>query len=165
MRPLIWVQWGAAALTAALLASPALAQKGPPPGVDDLAGPPPNGGFPIAVDPPPAPPTPAIMTDVVWLERPNARDFARYYPEAAYQANVSGRAVLDCIVTADGRIACTVASEEPAGYGFGEAALRISTHFRMALQTRDGRPTRSGRVRLPIRFVLADEPPAPAPQR
>jgi protein TonB len=123
----------------------------PPP---DLSAPPTPTPIPVAVDPPPAPPTPSVITDPQWLERPNARDFARYYPERALEREVTGRASLDCIVAADGRISCTVTSEDPPGYGFGEAALRISRHFRMSPQTRDGVPTSGGRVRVPIRFNL-----------
>lgn len=127
-------------------------QRVPPP---DLSAPPTPTPIPTAVDPPPAPPTPSVITNPTWLERPNARDFERYYPPRALERNQEGRVSLDCIVAADGRISCTVTSEDPTGWGFGEAALRISRHFRMAPATRDGVPTSGGRVRVPIRFNLA----------
>jgi periplasmic protein TonB len=92
---------------------------------------------------------------MVWLQRPSSQDFNRYYPQRAVQREQEGRVVLDCIVSADGRIACTVASEEPSGWGFGEAALRISRNFRAAAQTSDGRPTSGGRTRVPITFRLS----------
>jgi protein TonB len=98
----------------------------------------------------------------MWLERPNAEDFALYYPEAAVDRGQGGRVTLDCVVAAHGRIACRVTSEDPPGWGFGEAALRISMHFRMAPATRDGRPTSGGRVRVPIRFVASEPEPEPA---
>ena len=66
-----------------------------------------------------------------------------------------GRVTLDCIVDGDGRISCTVVSEDPTGWGFGEAAMRISRNFRAAAQTSDGRPTSGGRTRVPITFRLA----------
>jgi len=127
-------------------------QRVPPP---DLSAPPTPTPIPVAVDPPPAPPTPSVITNPQWLERPNARDFARYYPERALERGQEGRVNLACIVAADGRIACTVTSEDPAGWGFGEAALRISRHFRMAPATRDGAATSGGRVNVPIRFNVA----------
>ena len=127
-------------------------QRVPPP---DLSAPPTPTPIPVAVDPPPAPPTPSVITNPSWLERPNARDFARYYPERALERGQEGRVSLACIVGADGRIACTVTSEDPQGWGFGEAALRISRHFRMAPATRDGVPTSGGRVNVPIRFNVA----------
>jgi protein TonB len=62
--------------------------------------------------------------------------------------------VLDCVVGADGRIGCSVTSEDPSGWGFGEAAIRISRHFRMSPRLVDGSPTEGGRVRVPINFRL-----------
>lgn len=127
-------------------------QRVPPP---DLSAPPTPTPIPVAVDPPPAPPTPSVITNPQWLERPNARDFARYYPERALERGQEGRVNLACIVAADGRISCSVTSEDPQGWGFGEAALRISRHFRMSPQTRDGAATSGGRVNVPIRFNVA----------
>lgn len=126
-------------------------QRVPPP---DLSAPPTPTPIPVAVDPPPAPPTP-MLTGAVWLERPGARDFDRYYPPRAMEREQEGRVMLDCLVSADGRIACSVASEDPSGWGFGEAAIRISHSFRMAAQTSSGQPTSGGRIRVPISFRLA----------
>ncbi|MBI3439995.1 MAG: energy transducer TonB [Proteobacteria bacterium] len=127
-------------------------QRVPPP---DLNAPPTPTPLPVAVDPPPAPPTPGIITGAVWLQRPGARDFDRFYPDRARDRDQEGRVSLDCLVSADGRISCSVISEDPQGWGFGEAALRISQSFRMAAQTSDGRPTSGGRIRVPIAFRLA----------
>lgn len=126
-------------------------QRVPPP---DLSAPPTPTPIPVAVDPPPAPPTPAVLTGMVWLQRPSSQDFNRYYPQRALDREQEGRVMLDCLVDASGRISCTVASEEPSGWGFGEAALRISRNFRAAAQTSDGRPTSGGRTRVPITFRL-----------
>jgi len=126
-------------------------QRVPPP---DLSAPPTPTPIPVAVDPPPAPPTPAVLTGMRWLERPSAQDFSRYYPRRALDREQEGRVTLDCLVAADGRISCTVISEDPSGWGFGEAAIRISRNFRAAAQTDDGRPTSGGRTRVPITFRL-----------
>lgn len=122
-------------------------QRVPPP---DLTAPPTPTPIPVAVDPPPAPPTPQVLTGVTWLEQPNARDYARYYPERALERGQEGRVQLDCLVSADGRIACTVTSEDPQGWGFGDASLRVARHFRLAPATVDGRPTSGGRIRRTI---------------
>lgn len=125
-------------------------QRIPPPMVDVPSV---ATDLPVAVDPPPSPPV-SVITNPTWLERPNGRDFAREYPDRALEREREGRVVLDCVVDAGGRIACSVASEDPTGWGFGPAAIRISRSFRMAPATADGRPTDGGRVRVPITFRL-----------
>jgi protein TonB len=125
-------------------------QRVPPP---DLSAPPTPTPIPVAVDPPPAPPSP-VLTGMVWLQRPSSQDFNRYYPQRAMEREQEGRVVLDCLVSADGRIACSVISEDPTGWGFGDAAIRISRNFRAAAQTSDGRATSGGRTRVPITFRL-----------
>jgi TonB family protein len=114
-------------------------------------------GFPIpvAIDPPPAPPSGRVLTGLTWLEQPDVSDFARLYPERAKQENVSGRVTLDCLVSADGRLSCTVISEDPPGFGFAEATLRIAREFRIAPQTQDGVATAGGRIRRTIRWVIS----------
>lgn len=138
--------------------------KTPPPPQPRRENPPPNQTAPTNSDAPqvavpfdivdatePAPPAPAgIITNPTFLERPSGRDFERYFPERALQRGVSGRAVLDCLVAASGRIDCRVASEDPPGWGFGEASLRAAQHFRVAPATSDGAPTSGGRLRVPM---------------
>jgi len=128
-------------------------QRVPPP---DLSAPPTPTPIPVAVDPPPAPPTPSVLTGVTWLERPNGNDYARFYPPRAMDRGQEGRVVLDCLVSGDGRISCSVISEDPPNWGFGDASLRIARQFRIAPQTADGRPTTGGRVRQTIRWALGN---------
>ena len=73
----------------------------------------------------------------------------RYYPQAAQKAGVSGKAVLDCFVDAEGWLRdCTVASEEPSGFGFGEAALRMVPLFHM------NKDKAGARTQIPLTFKL-----------
>lgn len=106
---------------------------------------------------------PAELLDVTseiatlqWQERPTAQHFARYFPPRALEASVSGAAMLSCLVNAHRELECVVESETPAGYGFGEAALRLSENFRLAPQTAYGQDTIGGRVRVPIRMNVAN---------
>jgi protein TonB len=85
-------------------------------------------------------------------ERPSGEDFGRFFPREAAQARLDGRAVIVCAIDEEGGLKCLVQSEAPAGYGFGEAALKISTRFRIAERLPNGRPTAGGALRLPIRF-------------
>lgn len=53
---------------------------------------------------------------------PRASDF----PQAALDEGLSGVALVQCVARADGRLTdCQVVEETPAGYGFGESAIRI----------------------------------------
>ncbi|MEQ1619726.1 MAG: TonB family protein [Terricaulis sp.] len=74
----------------------------------------------------------------------------------AYALELEGDVSLDCLVSAEGRLDCAIVSEDPTGFGFGEAALRISRSFRMALMTLDGVPAAGGRYRMRIPFRFAD---------
>jgi protein TonB len=115
--------------------------------VNENAPPTPTFEF-VSIDPP-APPSPYI-TDATFLDRPSGRDFERYFPPRALERGVSARVVLDCTVASDGRVGCSVASEEPAGWGFGEASLRAARHFRVAPATSNGQATSGGRLRVPM---------------
>lgn len=106
--------------------------------------------------PAPPPPPPAATTYIAqppWRRMPSGDDLAREMPQRAIDAGVSGRVVLSCTIVGGGRVSCSVESEEPRGYGFGEAALRASRNFRMDTKMADGRGTQGMQVRIPVRFA------------
>jgi protein TonB len=78
---------------------------------------------------------------------------------------VAGHAAIECTVQPDLTLGgCVVQSEEPLDQGFGAAALKLSTLFKMRPTTKDGRPVNGGKVVIPIRFELPAEPsPPPSP--
>lgn len=117
---------------------------------------PPPPAPPTPPAPPAPPPAPSVITNATFTQRPNARDFERYYPERALEREREGVVVLNCVVNASGGLRCSVASEDPAGWGFGNASLEISRFFRVAPQTRDGVPTDGGTIRIPIRWQLGE---------
>jgi hypothetical protein len=58
-----------------------------------------------------------------------------------------------CTIRADRRIDCVADTEEPAGQGFGEAAVEVSRSFRLAPEYL-GQPgyAPGDRIRVPITF-------------
>lgn len=71
--------------------------------------------------------------------------------------NVEGMAVIDCIATVAGKLRdCTVKSENPADFGFGEAALKMAPLFKVRPAVVDGKPS-DAPVSIPLTFKL---PPA-----
>jgi protein TonB len=96
----------------------------------------------------------------MWVQRPSADDLSRHFPDAAVKAGVAGRVAMSCRALVTGALtACSVLSESPAGYGFGEAALRLSPLFRLASRMSDGASVEGITLRLPIVFRMAEPPP------
>ncbi len=149
-----WAHRLSAGMLGVALAGPAWALSGAAIAVGeaapDRAQPPITQG---AVPPMPQPDS-DLLTGVIWLDAPEGSDFARFYPRQALDEHLNGSVVLDCVVGGDGRLNCAVVSEEPVGYGFGEAALAVSREFRAAARTRDGVATAGGRLRRTVRWTL-----------
>lgn len=80
------------------------------------------------------------------LRWPTLDERRRAHPPAALRAGRSGRAELSCLIGLDERLSdCRVLSETPAGQGFGEAALRLATAFRVRPPMVEGRPQTGAR--------------------
>lgn len=64
------------------------------------------------------------------------------YPDAARRQNIEGRTRFRCTVSMDGTLtACRVTAEQPAGYGFAQATLKLTTFMRMGPTLPDGQPS------------------------
>jgi len=102
---------------------------------------------------PTAPPGNLSFENPTWDRKPSGDDVARYYPDRALRQEVDGRATISCSVKANGTVTgCVVVSESPEGYGFGDAAIKLSSRFRMKPKRVDGSPVEGGTVRIPIVF-------------
>ena len=84
-------------------------------------------------------------------------NFMRYYPAKAQRANIAGRVVLECKALASGVLtACSVVSEDPPGYDFGDAALKMTCLFKMKPSDPATTPPAGRTVRVPLQFKLPD---------
>jgi TonB family protein len=103
-----------------------------------------------------------LITDPEWAAKPTGADIARFAP-SAMASGTRSKVLLECRVKADGRLeACAVVSEDPPGLGFGKAALRMATKFRMKPRTMDGQPVAGARVRVPVNFAGDGSPELPS---
>lgn len=115
--------------------------------------------------PPVAGSAPPVITRPNWAARPSGEDLERLYPAAARAAGLSGRATIQCSVTASGTLTgCAVVSEAPDGAGFGLATLALSDRFRMRPQLQDGSPVEGGVVRVPVLWQVSTDQSSPATQ-
>jgi TonB family protein len=107
---------------------------------------------------------PVEIHDPIWLKQIDPRAIPQLFPEAAAKAGYKvGRASVECTVAADGTLSgCATATEDPAGFGFGEAALEVAGVMQMSPWTKQGAPVEGARINLPIKFVLPDTPAAAA---
>jgi TonB family protein len=108
--------------------------------------------FPDVADVSPRPGYGLGIGDVNWIREPNARDFARYYPDRALDDGQSGSVTLDCLIGGNGRLSCSVVNESPTGYGFGRAAMNISRQVRVDPTLPDGSSASGRRLQLPLSF-------------
>ncbi|HRH20558.1 MAG TPA: energy transducer TonB [Brevundimonas sp.] len=99
---------------------------------------------------PPAPPRPPVISRVDWARQPSVE-----FPERAQARGIeSGSVSLTCVVGSDGTPRdCSITSEDPAGAGFGQAALSAMRRARFSPRTVDG-VAEGGRANFTIRFRL-----------
>jgi TonB family protein len=90
-----------------------------------------------------------------WAKKPTSEQMWAVLPKLASDEGVGGKTSLHCTVSTEGALRdCTVEWEQPAGYGFGMAALKLTDQFRMKPATRGGRAVED-EVSIPIHFGAA----------
>ncbi|MFZ4121700.1 MAG: TonB family protein [Caulobacterales bacterium] len=90
--------------------------------------------------------------EIVWVNRINPERLAAAYPPRALSSGVGGRVVLNCTILIDGLVRCAVASETPAGQGFGAAAMRAAAGMRVSPQLDNGATSQGVTTQVPVVF-------------
>ena len=100
---------------------------------------------------------PARLTAV-----PDATALFAAFPESALETGTPGRATIRCQIGDRGVLSgCAVVDENPRGYGFGPAALRLSASMTASLPVQDGAESKNATITIPLAFDL---PPVTAPR-
>jgi protein TonB len=107
---------------------------------------------------------PVEIHDPIWIQSIKPDSIVKLFPETAIKAGYKvGRATVECAVAADGSLTgCITVTEDPAGYGFGEAALIVAGVMRMSPWSKQGAPVEGARIALPVKFELPPDAPSPA---
>jgi protein TonB len=107
----------------------------------------------------PTEPRAAIISPAHVRTEPSIEQMERAYPARALRRGVAGRVVLRCQVELDGRLSqCAVLSEEPRGYGFAEAAIRLAEQDTVGFpQLVDNAPAAGGQLDVPYVFRVRNE--------
>jgi protein TonB len=140
-------------MTPHIAPAPPINVPAPPPLV---VPPPPPPAPPPAPAAPAAPPHAAVITNPDWIHKPGADEFAQYYPQRAMELGKEGSVVISCTVTEKGTLTgCSTSEEDPPGFGFADAAVKISRYFKMKPKQVDGQSVAGGQFTTRIRFTLA----------
>ena len=87
------------------------------------------------------------------------------FPDRALRMNVTGNAVLHCMVASGGALTgCSVVSENPDGFGFGNAALKTAASLRVDPVTEVGDPIEGIHLLFAIQFAISGTPGPPVRQ-
>ena len=88
------------------------------------------------------------------IVRPTRAEIMQQYPRAALEQHITGRATVECEVIAGGLLDhCRTVEEEPAGHGFGDAAIQLAFEHQVRPDAQ-GRIPVGRKIELPIEFVL-----------
>ena len=102
-----------------------------------------------------------IRVDPKIVAQPTPAQIMAAYPERALSDQIEGVAAIECAVSPEGKLArCQLSTEQPGGYGFGQAALELAADWLLKPRLIDGDPVGTAKVRVGVHFVPGD-PTAP----
>jgi TonB family protein len=103
------------------------------------------------------------------VRRPTPRETADLYPPEARKHARQGEAVVTCEIGMSTRLEnCVVTSEDPPGFGFGEALMKATAFYRIEPPAVNGKPVPHVKIKIPMRFqfdldTAVAQLPAPKP--
>ena len=108
----------------------------------------------------------SVIVNPDWLKKPTSEQITAAWPHDALVHGKGGRAQIACRVNVQGLVEdCKVASEDPAGVGFGAAALTLTPQWQFRPATRDGKPIPPDRDPDQVRGRQRDPKRGPARSR
>jgi hypothetical protein len=90
-----------------------------------------------------------------WIERPTDADYTTVWPQDAWWAEVEASVDLDCLVLANGRVACAASDDGWPQYHFEQGARNLSTRLLMDTSGENARLV-GQRVQVRISFRFAN---------
>ena len=110
-------------------------------------------------------PLEGAVTEPDWAVKPSGEDLAHLYPPLAQVLRLSGRTSMRCQALTSGELrGCVIVSEQPKGFGFGDAALLSAAGYRMKPSKLDNHAVVSN-VTVPMVWTLGAPPlPQPTPE-
>ncbi|HEX8233262.1 MAG TPA: energy transducer TonB [Caulobacteraceae bacterium] len=108
---------------------------------------------------------PAVQKDAPpeWLVKPTEEQIWWAYPPTAGRSLMGGKARIRCRVQTNGLASgCEVLSEDPPGWGFGAAALGMTSLFRFSPRIHGGKPVEDS-ITTTITFSPGERPSGPPP--
>lgn len=95
------------------------------------------------------------------LRSPSPEVLASLFPATARRAGVEGAATLECVIRRDGTFGeCVIRGENPAGLGFGGAALLAMNYYQVDVSGPNAVQVSRRMPGITIRFAL---PPGASP--
>ncbi|NEX94029.1 TonB family protein [Caulobacter sp. 17J65-9] len=117
-----------------------------------------DGGPDLQANVPLVAASPAAQVADAVIEQPaTPTSLLYFYPRPAMEAGLELTGAFECARTRDGRLEnCALVSEQPAGHGYGPAALEVIKDMRVGPNAADGTPLAGRKARVPLTFRVPE---------
>ena len=103
-------------------------------------------------------------SEFVFEQFPSQRESESIYPQKAISLQIEGTSRIQCVFDKFGYFNdCKITSENPLGFGFGDAAIELSKAMKVRMTMKNGAPVEGQRITIPFRWQLP-KPTSPVQQ-